>query len=130
MKTVTFDVLTAPEDIWDAVERGIDMFDCVLPTRNGRNGQALTWEGPINLRKNQFREDAGPLDAECRCPVCRRYSRRYVAHLFRANEYTALRLLSLHNLAFMLDSTRQIRASIEEGRFNEFKARFLARYVK
>jgi queuine tRNA-ribosyltransferase len=119
-----------PADWIDAVERGVDMVDCVLPTRNGRNGQALTWDGPIHLRNQRFREDAGPLDPECRCPVCRRYSRRYLAHLFRANEYTALRLLSLHNLAFMLDSTRQIRASIEEGRFNEFKARFLARYVK
>jgi queuine tRNA-ribosyltransferase len=118
-----------PADWIEAVARGVDMVDCVLPTRNGRNGQALTWDGPVNLRKNQFREDAGPLDPECLCPVCRRYSRRYLAHLFRANEYTALRLLSLHNLAFMLDSTRQIRASIEEGRFNDFKTRFLARYV-
>jgi queuine tRNA-ribosyltransferase len=119
-----------PVDILEAVARGVDMFDCVLPTRNGRNGQALTWDGPINLRNNKFREDPGPLDPSADYAVTRRYSRQYIAHLFRAGEYTALRLLSLHNLAFMLDFTRQIRASIEEGRFADFKARFLARYQK
>jgi queuine tRNA-ribosyltransferase len=119
-----------PVDWIESVARGVDMVDCVLPTRNGRNGQALTWNGPLNLRNNRFRTDFSELDAECPCPVCRRYTRSYLAHLFRAGEYTALRLLSLHNLAFMLNFTRQIRASIEEGRFAEFKTRFLARYKK
>ena len=117
-----------PVDWIESVARGVDMVDCVLPTRNGRNGQALTWDGPLNLRNNRFRSDMGPVDADCSCPACRRHSRAYIAHLFRAGETTALRLLSLHNLAFMLDFTRQIRASIDEGRFAGFKARFLARY--
>jgi queuine tRNA-ribosyltransferase len=119
-----------PVDWIESVARGVDMVDCVLPTRNGRNGQALTWDGPINLRNTRFRADLGPPDAECSCPVCRRYTRAYLAHLFRAGEITALRLLSLHNLAFMLDFTRRIRVSIDEGRFDGFKSRFLARYTK
>jgi queuine tRNA-ribosyltransferase len=119
-----------PVDIVESIARGVDMFDCVLPTRNGRNGQALTWEGPLNLRNNRFRTDQGPVDPECGCPVCKRHSRAYLAHLFRAGEYTALRLLSLHNLAFMLEFTRRIRVSIEEGNFSSFKDRFLARYQK
>lgn len=119
-----------PVDWIEAVSRGVDMVDCVLPTRNGRNAQALTWDGPMNLRNGRFREDGGPVDPACSCQACRRYSRRYLAHLFKAGEYTALRLLSLHNLAFMLDFTRQIRTSIETGNFAEFKARFLSRYQK
>jgi queuine tRNA-ribosyltransferase len=117
-------------DLLEAVARGVDMFDCVLPTRNARNGQALTWDGPFNLRNARFRQDPGPIDPSGDYAVTRRYSRQYVSHLFRAGEYTAMRLLSLHNLAFMLDFTRQIRASIEEGKFSDFKARFLARYQR
>ncbi len=117
-----------PEDMLEAVERGIDMFDCVWPTRNGRNGQALTSQGPLNLRTNACRRDERPVDEACSCPVCRRYSRRYIAHLFRAGEYAALRLLSLHNLAFMLDFTRRIRQSICDGGFSDFKNGFLDRY--
>jgi queuine tRNA-ribosyltransferase len=119
-----------PVEWIEAVARGVDMVDCVLPTRNGRNAQALTWDGPLNLRNGRFREDFSPPDAECGCATCRRYTRAYIAHLFRAGEYTALRLLSLHNLAFMLDFTRRIRTSIETGNFLEFKARFLARYLQ
>jgi queuine tRNA-ribosyltransferase len=117
-----------PEDMLEAVERGIDMFDCVWPTRNGRNGQALTSQGPLNLRTNACRRDDRPLDEACSCPTCRRYSRRYLAHLFRAGEYAALRLVSLHNLAFMLDFTRQMRDAISVGKFRSFKAGFLDRY--
>jgi len=113
-----------PEDILTAVENGIDMFDCVWPTRNGRNGQVLTWAGPLNIRSAKFREDPEPLDPTCGCPACRRYSRRYLAHLFRAGETTALRLLSLHNVAFMLEFLRRIQSSIERGEFAEFKAGF------
>jgi queuine tRNA-ribosyltransferase len=114
-----------PEDILTAVENGIDMFDCVWPTRNGRNGQALTWAGPLNIRSAPFREDPNPLDPTCSCPACRRYSRRYLAHLFRAGETTALRLLSLHNVAFMLEFLRRIQRSIERAEYADFKARFL-----
>jgi len=117
-----------PEDMLDAVERGIDMFDCVWPTRNGRNGQALTWDGPVNLRNAPLREDDKPLDPACGCPACRRYSRRYIAHLFRAGEYLALRLVSLHNLAFMIEFMRCMQKSIEEARFGAFKVDFLSRY--
>jgi queuine tRNA-ribosyltransferase len=117
-----------PEDILEAVERGVDMFDCVLPTRNGRNGQALTWKGPLNLRNNRFRQDPDPIDPDCPCPACRRYSRQYISHLFRAGEYLCLRLVSLHNLAFMVDFMRKIRESIEQSKFAEFKKRFLNEY--
>lgn len=117
-----------PEDMLEAVERGIDMFDCVWPTRNGRNGQALTSQGPLNLRTNICRRDDRPLDEACACPTCHRYTRRYIAHLFRAGEYAALRLVSLHNLAFMLDFTRRIRESISVGKFLAFKKEFLIRY--
>jgi len=118
-----------PEDMLEAVARGVDMFDCVWPTRNGRNGQALTFQGPFNLRTNACREDSRPLDETCDCPVCRRYSRRYLAHLFRAGEYSALRLLSLHNLAFMLHFTRRMRQAIVSGTFVSFKEEFLKGYV-
>lgn len=117
-----------PEDMLTAVERGIDMFDCVWPTRNGRNGQAMTWDGPFNLKTNACRTDPRPLDENCGCPVCRRYSRRYLSHLFRAGEYAALRMLTLHNLAFMLDFTRSIRRAIVRREFSVFKSNFEARY--
>jgi queuine tRNA-ribosyltransferase len=117
-----------PPDIIEAVERGIDMMDCVLPTRNGRNGQALTWDGPVNLFNNRFRNAADPIDPDCPCLACRRYDKRYIAHLFRSGEYLALRLLSLHNLAFMVEFMRQIRESIESSKFAVFKKRFLQRY--
>ncbi len=118
-----------PQDILEAVERGVDMFDCVLPTRNGRNGQALTWDGPRNIRNNQSRQEDGPLDSACSCSTCQRYSVQYLSHLFRAGEFLGLRLVSLHNLAFMVDFINQIRKSIEESRFVEFKKRFLERYI-
>jgi queuine tRNA-ribosyltransferase len=119
-----------PEDMLEAVERGIDMFDCVWPTRNGRNGQALTSQGPLNLRTNACRRDDRPLDDACSCPICARYTRRYIAHLFRAGEYAALRMVSLHNLAFMLEFTRRIRESIVVGAFQSFKRDFLDRYSR
>ncbi len=117
-----------PEDLLEAVERGVDMFDCVWPTRNGRNGQAMTWKGPRNLRGSRYRADPGPIDPDCPCLACRRYSRRYLSHLFRAGEYLALRLVSLHNLAFMIDFLRQIQKSIENSNFAVFKKRFLEEY--
>jgi queuine tRNA-ribosyltransferase len=117
-----------PEDVLTAVEHGIDMMDCVWPTRNGRNGQAMTWDGPRNLRNARYRDEDRPLDPDCGCPVCLRYTRRYLSHLFRAGEYLGLRLLSLHNLAFMIDFLRRIEESIDASNFLDFKARFLVRY--
>jgi queuine tRNA-ribosyltransferase len=117
-----------PEDILDAVERGVDMFDCVLPTRNGRNGQALTWNGPLNLKNARCRHDSAPIDPSCPCPACARYSRSYLSHLFRSGEYLGPRLASLHNLAFMVDFMRKIRESIERSKFKDFKSGFLKSY--
>jgi queuine tRNA-ribosyltransferase len=117
-----------PEDIWEAVERGIDMFDCVLPTRNGRNGQAFASTGRINIKNAEYKEDFGPLDPACGCPACRLYTRAYLNHLFRSQEILGLRLLSLHNIYFMIKLLKLIRKSIEENRFLEAKKAFFAAY--
>jgi queuine tRNA-ribosyltransferase len=117
-----------PEDIWEGVSHGVDLFDCVLPTRNARNGQALTSKGKLNLKNAQFRTDPGPLDTCCSCPACARYSRAYISHLFRAGEILAGRLVTLHNLSFMLGLTNQIRRAILSGNFAEEKKAFLETY--
>ena len=117
-----------PEDLWEAVSLGVDLFDCVLPTRNARNGQALTSTGKLNLKNAPFRTDQDPLDPHCPCPVCNRYSRAYISHLFRAGEILAGRLVTLHNLSFMLDLTRQIRRAILSGSFLKEKKAFLDAY--
>lgn len=117
-----------PEDMWEGVERGVDMFDCVLPTRNGRNGQAFTWKGRVNIPNACYREDFSPLDPDCDCPVCKRYSRAYLSHLFRTGELVGPRLVTLHNLTFMLGLLRFIRRSILEGNFRAEKQKFLAHY--
>src|SRR6266446_2207877 len=101
-----------PEDLVAAVERGVDLFDCVAPTRNGRNGSAFTPDGPINIRNAGFREDAGPLDPACDCETCREYSRGYLRHLFTADELLGLRLLSLHNVRFLIRLAGAMRAAI------------------
>jgi len=119
-----------PEDIWTAVENGIDMFDCVLPTRNGRNGQAFTSGGRVNIRNKEYINDFSPLDPECGCPACKGYSRAYLNHLFRSQEILVLRLLTLHNLYFMIKLTKLIRNSIINDNFFEEKARFLSKYNK
>jgi queuine tRNA-ribosyltransferase len=119
-----------PEDIWEAVERGIDMFDCVLPTRNGRNGQAFTSIGRINIRNAEYREDLGPLDPECDCPACTQHSRAYLNHLFRAQELLVLRLLSLHNIHFMIKLLKIIRNSLETDTFKEAKKAFFDKFRK
>ena len=116
-----------PEGILEVVARGIDMFDCVLPTRLGRTGSAITWEGRLNLRNAAFRADPRPLDAECACPACERFSRAYVRHLVTQRELLGLRLLSLHNLRFVLDLTARARAAIERGTFSSFRDEALAR---
>ena len=114
-----------PEDLIEAVHRGVDMFDCVLPTRNGRTGGAFTSRGRINIRNAKFATDDGPLDADCGCSVCRRYSRAYLRHLYQAGEMLAATLISHHNLAFFLDTMGQVRQSIKLGRFSQFRLDYL-----
>jgi queuine tRNA-ribosyltransferase len=104
------------------------MFDCVLPTRNGRNGQAFSSIGKINIKNAEYREDLGPLDPECDCYTCRNHSRAYLNHLFRAQEILVLRLLSLHNIHFMIKLLKIIRNSIETDTFKEAKKAFFSKY--
>ena len=115
-----------PSDIIGAVARGVDMFDCVLPTRSGRNGQAFTWKGPMNLRNARYSDDSAPIDPECNCLACQGYSRAYLRHLVISGEILAAVLLSHHNLTFYQDLMRQIRFSIREGRFEQFQQEALA----
>jgi queuine tRNA-ribosyltransferase len=116
-----------PEGVLEVIERGVDMFDCVLPTRTARTGSALTWEGRLNLRNARFARDRRPLDEACSCPACSRFSRAYLRHLVNQQELLGLRLLSLHNLRFVLELTANARAAIEEGRLAAFKAEALGR---
>jgi queuine tRNA-ribosyltransferase len=117
-----------PDDIVGAVERGIDMFDCVLPTRSGRTGQAFTRDGPINLRNAGFAEDEGPLDPDCACPVCAAWSRAYLHHLVRAGEILGAMLMTEHNLWFYQKLMADLRGAIAEARLAAFAAAFHARY--
>jgi queuine tRNA-ribosyltransferase len=117
-----------PEDLLESVERGIDMFDCVLPTRNARNGQAFTADGPLVIKQARYARDPSPLQADCGCGACRSFSRAYIRHLFMANELLAYRLLSLHNVHFFLGLMAETRAAIGAGTFGPFRARALARY--
>jgi queuine tRNA-ribosyltransferase len=114
-----------PVDIVEAVARGIDMFDCVLPTRSGRTSQAWTSEGPLNMRNARFAEDDGPLDPRCGCPACRGYSRAYIHHLVKAGEMLGPMLLTQHNLTFYQDLMRGMREAIADGRFGAFHAAFM-----
>jgi len=116
-----------PADILDAVALGIDMFDCVLPTRNARNGQLFTSEGRINIKNARYAEDDRPPDPECGCYTCRTFSRAYLRHLFNAGEINASTLNTLHNLHFYLDTMERIRKAIAFGRFESFKLAFLQR---
>jgi len=118
-----------PEDLVEAVARGVDMFDCVLPTRNARNGQAFTADGPVTLKQARYARAAAPLDAECACYACRGFSRAYLRHLFMSGELLAYRLLTLHNVTFFLRLMREMRSAIAEGVFGPFQARFFARYA-
>ncbi|MCA1608431.1 MAG: tRNA-guanine transglycosylase, partial [Acidobacteria bacterium] len=115
-----------PEDLVEAVGHGVDMFDCVLPTRNGRTGGVFTSNGKINIRNARYALDPEPLDSECSCSVCRRYSRAYLRHLFQAGEMTAATLISHHNLAFFADTMARVRDAIKVGHFALFKAQFLS----
>jgi queuine tRNA-ribosyltransferase len=117
-----------PTDLVESVARGVDLFDCVLPTRNARNGQAFTADGPLVLKQARFARDPAPLDPGCRCAACRRFSRAYLRHLFTSAELLAYRLLTLHNLTFFQSLLADARAAIESGRFDAFRTRALARY--
>ena len=114
-----------PSDLVAAVARGVDMFDCVLPTRSGRTAQAFTRSGTLNLRNARHAEDPAPLDPECRCPACRSYSRAYLHHLTKANEILGAMLLTRHNLTYYQDLMAQMRAAIEEGSFAAWAASFV-----
>lgn len=114
-----------PEDIVNAVALGVDMFDCVLPTRNARNGQLFTSQGRVNIKNTRYREDAGPVDESCGCPVCRRYSRAYLRHLYFSGEVLGSVLNTIHNVRFYLDTMSRIRQAIELGTFNEFRIAYL-----
>lgn len=118
-----------PDDIVGAVERGVDMFDCVLPTRSGRTGQAFTRQGPINIRNAKFAEDQGPLDPECGCPVCAGWSRAYLHHLVRAGEILGAMLMTEHNLYFYQALMADLRSAIGEGRLTAFAQDFRSRYA-
>jgi queuine tRNA-ribosyltransferase len=117
-----------PDDLVGAVERGVDMFDCVLPTRSGRNGQAFTWAGPLNLRNARHAEDSGPLDERCTCPTCAHYSRAYLHHLQKAGEILGAMLVTEHNLSFYQQLMLAMREAIGEGRFAAFAHDFRRSY--
>ncbi|THG37824.1 tRNA guanosine(34) transglycosylase Tgt [Sphingomonas olei] len=119
-----------PDDIVGAVERGIDMFDCVLPTRSGRTGQAFTRAGPINIRNARFNEDQGPLDPECGCPTCATWSRAYLHHLVRAGEILGAMLMTEHNIFFYETLMADLRSAIAEQRLKAFADAFRSRYQR
>jgi len=118
----------AINDIFEAVERGVDMFDCVLPTRIARHGTLMTSYGRINIKKNEYKDDFSPLDSECDCECCRNYTKAYLHHLFRANEGLGNRLMSIHNLRFLIKIMEGIRKAIAEDRFLEYKQEILNMY--
>jgi len=113
-----------PEDLIENIERGIDMFDCVMPTRNARNGTLFTSFGRINIKGAKFKEDEAPIDPECECLTCKRYSRAYLNHLFRGRELSYFRLATIHNLHYYLNLMREVRAAILEDKFEEYKKEF------
>ena len=117
-----------PTDLVEAVARGVDLFDCVMPTRNARNGQAFTPDGPLNIGNARFTRDGTPLDSACPCEACQGFSRAYLRHLFAARELLAYRLLTLHNLTFYLGLMREMREAIARGGFSSLRSRVLERY--
>ena len=113
-----------PEDLIEAVARGVDMFDCVLPTRNGRTGQAFTSRGKLNIKNARYALDQKPLDEHCACSVCRRHTRAFIRHLYQSGEMLASMLLTHHNLAFFLDTMKRVRQAIRSGQFAKFRREF------
>jgi queuine tRNA-ribosyltransferase len=117
-----------PEDLIEGIRRGVDLFDCVAPTRMGRNGSAFTRDGRLNIKRTEFRTDPRPLDPECDCSACTRFSRAYIRHLYVSDEILGLRLLSLHNVHFLLSLVRQARAAIQNGDLDSWSRDWLARH--
>ncbi len=117
-----------PDDIVGAVERGVDMFDCVLPTRSGRNGQGFTWSGPVNIRNAKHAEDMAPLDADCACPVCSQFSRAYLHHLVKSGEILGAMLMTQHNLHFYQDLMAGLRGAISAGQLTDYANAFRVKY--
>ncbi|KAA3615434.1 MAG: tRNA guanosine(34) transglycosylase Tgt [Calditrichaeota bacterium] len=113
-----------PENLVEAVNLGVDMFDCVMPTRNGRKGQAFVWQGTLNLKNAKFTDDFTPIDEQCRCYACKNFSRAYMRHLLRANELFVMRLISLHNLQFYHDLMAAMREAIEKNEFSQWRKSF------
>jgi queuine tRNA-ribosyltransferase len=116
-----------PEDLIEGVRRGVDLFDCVAPTRMGRNGTAFSSTGRINIKRAEFKADPGPLDEACQCAACRRFSRAYIRHLYVSDEILGLRLLSLHNVHFLVSLMRSARAAIQAGSFDSWASEWLVR---
>lgn len=114
-----------PVNIIESVWRGVDFFDCVMPARNGRHGHLFTWGGIINIKNEKYQKDLLPIDPECDCPVCRRYSRAYIRHLFKAEEMLAMRLAVMHNLYFYNSLTKRIREALDEGAFSQFRKKYI-----
>ncbi|MDH4222914.1 MAG: tRNA-guanine transglycosylase, partial [candidate division Zixibacteria bacterium] len=117
-----------PEDIVEAVYRGVDMFDCVLPTRNARNGTIFTRKGKMVIKAARYAEDFSPIDEKCSCLACKNYTRAYIRHLFQSGEIAGLRLATIHSLYFYLNLMKEIRESISKGVFTEWRNHFLKEY--
>jgi len=113
-----------PSNIIEGVARGIDFFDCVMPARNARHGRLFTWQGAINMKNAKYEKDFSPIDPECDCPVCRRYSKAYIRHLFKAEEMLAMRLCVMHNLYFYNKLTERIRNALDSGTFDSFRSKY------
>ena len=120
--------LGTPPQLLELIARGMDMFDCVLPTRLARNGTAFTASGTLNLKNAEFAFDKNPIEEGCACPACREFSRGYIRHLVKAEEILGLRLITLHNLHFYLELMRRARSAITEGTFDKFRAQFVGHY--
>ncbi len=116
-----------PSNIIESVARGVDFFDCVMPARNARHARLFTWDGAINLKNAKYERDTQPIDPKCNCPVCRRYTRAYIRHLFKAEEMLAMRLCVMHNLYFYNKLLERIREALDEGRFAQFRAEYSAK---
>ena len=119
-----------PSNIIEAVARGVDFFDCVMPARNARHGKLFTWSGTVNIRNEKYAEDETPLDPECDCPTCRNFSKAYLRHLFKAEEMLAMRLAVMHNLYFYNTLAERIRNALDEGTFEQFRARYSGKLEK
>ena len=119
-----------PSNIIEAVSRGVDFFDCVMPSRNGRHGKLFTWEGTVNILNEKYQTDERPISESCDCPVCRSFSRAYLRHLFKADEVLALRLAVLHNLYFYNQLMARIREAIDQGTFGQFRRRYSGQLEK